>query len=224
VEEPCRFVYDWANDVLSESYSGGTLNGLTLTNQYDTDLRRSNATLKNGGTTLCQTLYTYDNASRLASVSDGSNLATNTYLANASLVGQIGFKAGSTTRMTTSKQYDYLNRLNSISSTPSNSFAYQYNAANQRTMNRLADGSYWRYGYDALGQVTSGNKYWVDETIARPVRYEYESVLLCVCLVQPTRWSMVRGTHARSSRTVPAASGGRSDLDSKPPSAGVDLL
>ena len=83
------------------------------------------------------------------------------------------FKSNSVTRMTTSKQYDYLNRLSSISSTPSNSFAYQYNAANQRTMNQLADGSYWRYGYDALGQVTLGNKYWVDETIVAGQQFDY---------------------------------------------------
>jgi hypothetical protein len=54
-------------------------------------------------------------------------------------VGQIGFIAGTVTRMTTSKQYDYLNRLSSISSSSSNSFTYQYNPANQRTMNQLAD-------------------------------------------------------------------------------------
>ena len=75
--------------------------------------------------------------------------------------------------MTTSKQYDYLNRLSSIASTPSNSFTSLYNAANQRTMNRLADGSYWRYGYDALGQVTSGLKYWSDQTPVAGQQFDY---------------------------------------------------
>jgi RHS repeat-associated protein len=120
-----------------------------------------------------QSLYGYDNASRLANVSDGTNGATYSYLANSSLVGQITFQQSGATRMTTAKQYDYLNRLSSISSTPSNSFAYQYNAANQRIMNQLADGSYWRYGYDALGQVTSGNKYWVDETPVAGQQFDY---------------------------------------------------
>ena len=54
--------------------------------------------------------------------------------------------------MTTTKQYDYLNRLTSISSTPSNAFSYLYNAANQRTMAWNWDSSYWRYNYDSLGQ------------------------------------------------------------------------
>ncbi len=75
--------------------------------------------------------------------------------------------------MTTAKQYDYINRLSSIASTPSNSFAYQYNQASQRIMTALADGSYWRYGYDALGQVTSGDKYWGDETPVAGQQFEY---------------------------------------------------
>jgi len=75
--------------------------------------------------------------------------------------------------MTTSKQYDYLNRLTSISSTPSNSFAYLYNSADQRVINRLADSSYWRYGYDSFGQVIQGERYWVDETPVAGQQFDY---------------------------------------------------
>ncbi|HEX3718794.1 MAG TPA: type IV secretion protein Rhs, partial [Verrucomicrobiae bacterium] len=166
------FAYNLANEVLSESYSGGVLGGLSVTNGYDTLLRRTNLTALHSGV-LARTLYGYDNASRLASVTDGTNSAAYAYLANSSLVGQITFAPSSTTRMTTAKQYDYLNRLSSISSTPSNSFAYEYNSANQRTMDRLADGSYWRYGYDSLGQVISGNKYWNDETPVAGQQFDY---------------------------------------------------
>jgi RHS repeat-associated protein len=88
-------------------------------------------------------------------------------------VGQIVFASNGVTRMTTSKQYDYLNRLASISSTPSNAFNCLYNAASQRVMDRLADGSYWHYGYDSLGQVTSGNKFWVDETSVAGQQFGY---------------------------------------------------
>ena len=65
-------------------------------------------------------------------------------------MGQIAFKQNGRTRMTTTKQFDYLNRLQSISSTASNtvSSAYTYNDANQRTRNVQADGSYWIFGYD----------------------------------------------------------------------------
>ncbi len=49
------------------------------------------------------------------------------------LASQIAFKQATTPRMTTTKQYDYLNRLLSISSAASAlSFGYAYNAAYQR--------------------------------------------------------------------------------------------
>jgi RHS repeat-associated protein len=79
--------------------------------------------------------------------------------------------------MTTAKQYDFLNRLTSISSSPSSSgpvsFAYLYNNANQRIQAVLADGSRWIYQYDRLGQVISGKKYWADWTPVAGQQFEY---------------------------------------------------
>jgi YD repeat-containing protein len=81
--------------------------------------------------------------------------------------------------MTTTKQYDYLSRLQSISSTPSASgqlpiaYGYQYNDANQRRRVTLNDGSFWVYQYDALGQVTCGKKYFVDGTPVPGQQFEY---------------------------------------------------
>ena len=116
--------------------------------------------------------YGYDAASRLVLVSNVQSSipfsATYSYLANSSLVGQIAFKHGGATAMTTTKQYDYLNRLTSIASTPAGagqfpvSYAYGYNAANQRVSRNDWDGPHWNYGYDSLGQVTNGTKYWAD--------------------------------------------------------------
>ena len=68
--------------------------------------------------------------------------------------------------MTTAKNLDHLNRLQSIvSSVGSNvvsSHAYVNNSADQRTRATLADGSYWIYTYDDFGQVIGGNRYWAD--------------------------------------------------------------
>jgi len=64
--------------------------------------------------------------------------------------------------MTNQNTYDLVNRLTGKSS--SLNFAYQYNTASQRTKGKLMDGSYWNYGYDALGQLTSANKYFRDGT------------------------------------------------------------
>jgi RHS repeat-associated protein len=81
--------------------------------------------------------------------------------------------------MTTTKSYDYLNRLRNITSTPAASgesaaaFDYAYNDANQRTRVNMADGSFWIYEYDKLGQVTSGKRYWNDWTPVAGQQYEY---------------------------------------------------
>jgi RHS repeat-associated protein len=156
------------------------LNGLSVTNGYDRFLRRTNLTAR-ASTVLSRTAYGYDAASRLATVNDGNNdFVGYSYLANSPLVSQIGFTNGTTRRMTTTKQYDYLNRLTQISSAPSGtgvppvSFNYNYNAANQRTKNTLVDGSYWIYNYDALGQVTGGNKYFYDGTPVPGQQFGYQ--------------------------------------------------
>jgi RHS repeat-associated protein len=172
-------IYNDANELLSESYSGGVLNGLSVTNGYDADLRRTSLALNSQLSTFNSTAYGYDNASRLATVSDGTNNAAYSYLANSPLVGQITFKSNSVTRMTTTKSYDYLNRLTSISSVGGASsaspisFNYNYNNANQRVRSTLVDNSYWVYNYDALGQVISGCKYFYDHTPVAGQQFDY---------------------------------------------------
>ena len=68
-----------------------------------------------------------------------------TCLANSELVAQIGFAANGQTVMTTTKQYDNLNRLTNIQSAVGSSVvaasAYQYNLASQRTTLTNADNS-----------------------------------------------------------------------------------
>jgi RHS repeat-associated protein len=172
--------YNLANELVSESYSNGILNGLSVTNGYDADLRRTSVALNFQLSTLGSATYGYDAASRLSTVTDGTNnSAAYSYLANSPLVSQITFKQSGTTRMTTTKSYDYLNRLTSISSQPSASgllpvaFNYNYNPANQRTKDTLVDGSYWVYGYDSLGQVTNGCKYFADGTPVAGQQFDY---------------------------------------------------
>gem|GEM_PF-646300 len=170
--------YNDAGNLLNESYSGGPLDGLSVTNGYDALLRRTNLVALNGSTVLSRTTYGYDAASRLFTVSDGTNTAGYSYLANSPLVSQIGFTNAGALRMTTTKNYDFLNRLTSISSANASSVvldshAYAYNSANQRTAVTNTDSSRWAYGYDSLGQVTSGNKYWSDSTPVAGQQFGY---------------------------------------------------
>ncbi len=170
--------YNLANEMLGESFAGGLLAGLAVTNGYDQYLRRTNLTAL-AASLLSRTIYGYDADARLAAVNDGNNdTATYSYLANSALVQQIVYATNGVTRMTTTKQYDFLNRLAQISSqggtgVPPVAYNYNYNAANQRTQDRLADGSYWNYQYDALGQVTAGRKFWADGTVVAGQQFGY---------------------------------------------------
>jgi RHS repeat-associated protein len=162
---------------LKEAYTGGILAGLSVTNNYDAILRRSSVIVADKASTL--NAYTYNVAGRLATVGDGTYSATYTYLANSPMVSQILYKSNTTTRMTTTKQYDFLDRLQVISSQPSGAnaapfyYGYRYNDANQRIRMTMADGSYWEYQYDALGQVISGKKYWADGVPVEGMQNEY---------------------------------------------------
>jgi YD repeat-containing protein len=61
---------------------------------------------------------------------------------NSTLIACNAIEQGTNT-ITASRQYDYLNRLLSISTAPRLSDSYAYNAANQRTAHTNGDGSVW---------------------------------------------------------------------------------
>jgi hypothetical protein len=77
--------------------------------------------------------------------------------------------------MTTTKQYDFLNRLTAIRTLNAqqsaiNSDDYQLNAANQRIRSTLADGSYWLYakgrnrdGFTHQVPVIAAHRCWPNE-------------------------------------------------------------
>ena len=149
--------YNDAGLLVAERYTSGPLTGLGLTNRYDQYLRRTNLTL-NAQPAIITNSWSFDNAGRMSEAWEGTNKATYSYLANSPLVDNITFTNGSTARMVSTRQFDFLNRLtNSVSTTNSVTFVrhnYSYNTASQRTQNIREDGSYWQFQYDQLGQVT----------------------------------------------------------------------
>jgi RHS repeat-associated protein len=172
----CLLTLNDPGNVLVENNVAGILSGISLTNGFDQYLRRTNLVVLNGSTVLVSNSFLFDAASRLNAVSDGTNSATYGYVANSPLVSQILFTNSGALRMTTTKQYDFLNRPTNVSSSSSiftSSFAYGLNSASQRTSVTNADGTYWIYTYDSLGQVTSGKKYWSDGTPVAGQQFEY---------------------------------------------------
>jgi RHS repeat-associated protein len=144
--------------------------------------RRNSLQLKDGSTTLFTHSYTYDGMSRLLTVSSTAELplgtATYARVPGTNLLSSTVFNNGSTNVLTVDRDYDSLTRLESITSTPSassaKSFTYVYNDRDQRTRCTLADGSYWVYAYDDLGQVTSGIKYDADDVAIPGCGFGYD--------------------------------------------------
>ena len=176
------FSYNDANQKLSESYSGGSLDGLSVHSGYDSELDRISLTSKDGSTTLDTTTYTYDTAGRISSVTSDTHPAIYGYLGDSRLIETVTFKNDAwSDRLITTRTFDKLNRLTAIASEPVGgaasslplSYAYDYNQANQRVRRTDANGSYWVYIYDKLGQVISGKRYWADGFPVDGQQFEY---------------------------------------------------
>src|ERR1051325_3211932 len=120
--------------------------------------------------------------------------------------------------MTTSKSYDFLNRLLAVTNAPSAEnalvFNYALNPANQRTAITNADGSRWLYGYDVLGQVTNGNKFWSDgvRVLGQQFSYAFDDIGNRKSatsggdsngLHKHTQWYTANALNQYSQRTVP---------------------
>jgi RHS repeat-associated protein len=167
------FGYHATGQLQSETYAGGLLPGVVVNRTFDAFARLDTLAVPS----VVSASYAYDTASRLSTVTGGANVATYTYAANSSLVAQIAFTNSSTTRLTTTKTYDKLDRLTSIGHAPSSgspsSYTYTYNSANQRTRVTREDSAYWGYAYDSLGQVTAGSKFLSGGTPALGLAYGY---------------------------------------------------
>ena len=146
---------------LSESHDSGLMSGASITSGYDALFRRETSSTSTGGPTFDVT-WGYDGASRLSTVTSGSETATYTYAANSGLITGLATVRGGTPRLTTTTSYDALERLTSISSSNASAIvsahAYAYDLLNHRIESTLEDGSKWNYQYDAMGQVIAGEK------------------------------------------------------------------
>jgi len=167
----CTWAYDPVSyQVLSESYSSGLLNSLSVGRTFDSLNRLGTTSALSASSVVNSFGYGYDSASRLQTVTSpasgghGANTATYGYLPNSNLVQTVNLAKGGTTYLATTKAYDNINRLSSINNVIQGgaknlNWLYGYNNANQRTQATREDASYWKYGYDNLGQVTSGQKF-----------------------------------------------------------------
>jgi RHS repeat-associated protein len=155
----CTYAYDRSGQLQSESYGAtGLLASNTINRSFDSLDRMAGISLGSA----YSVNYGYGAGSRLMTVTNGAEVATYAYLPNSNLIGSLTFQNAGGTKLATNLGHDFLARTSSLTSAPSGagpiSQSYTYNQANQRITVTREDGSYWQFGYDALGQVTSANK------------------------------------------------------------------
>jgi RHS repeat-associated protein len=201
-----------------ESYTTGTgaLAGLAVARTRDALLRPSGLSVPSAASVPSVTYSYQPNTGRLETITAGSLTHTYTYHPQSALIDTLTQKRSGTAVLTTTKTFDKLNRLSgisSVSSVPSvvNSAAYAFNGANQRTRLTEADGKFWDFGYDALGQVTAGTKKLADSTpvLGHSFGYSFDTIgnlkTTAVNGQSATYAPDTAGLNQYASRTVPAA-------------------
>ncbi len=164
----------------NEVWTAGPLANRSVARTYDSVRRVTNLVARLSGSPFLNIGYGYDAAGRLSLVQDGTLSAAYSYEPNSDLASQILFKSGSTVIANTTRKFDRLNRI--LSQTTAGTATsgatllgvdYDYNHLGQRTEARYLDGTYWRYAYDRLGQVTSARHFWADGTAVLGKQFSY---------------------------------------------------
>jgi len=170
--------FNVTGELQSEQITGGILDLMQVNATFDSFLRRQFLQATRGATVLTSQTYTYDATSRLETVSSGGQTATYAYYPSSGLLNTTTFTGGSNI----ARNYDTLGRVQAITTTPAGggaqSYGYIYNNLNQRTRVTREDGSYWSYIYNDRGELTSGKKYWIDNTPVwgNQTEYSFDSI------------------------------------------------
>jgi RHS repeat-associated protein len=165
--------YDPRGDLKTESISGGILDLVQVNASYDDFTRRQFVQAVYGASVLVSQTYGYDASSRLETIASGGQSVTYGYHPASGLLSTTSYTGGTVV----GRSYDGLGRTQSITTTPAadaaQSYTYTYNNLSQRTRVTREDGSYWAYEYDDRDELTSGKKFWPDNTPVLGAQTEY---------------------------------------------------
>ncbi|MEZ5324282.1 MAG: RHS repeat-associated core domain-containing protein [Verrucomicrobiales bacterium] len=172
--------YNADGALLRQSISGGPLDGVTLEQSFNENGQREQFTASLPHNQSIAHHYGYDDKGRMQTVRQDDRQATYTYDDETGALTTTRFETAGEAIAETTRAFDDLGRLTSISTRSLKEggdfyqlFDYTYNATNQRTRVAMADGSYWEYRYDDLGQVISAKKYWRDGNPVAGQQFEY---------------------------------------------------
>ncbi len=181
--------YSPSGRLLDETVTGtGALGGLEVDRGLDPAGRPGTLQAGLAAAHHADVTYSHDTAGRLGSVTDGRlNLAaTYVYHPNSALVHTLTFAAGATPvdKMRTERRYDSAGRLGSVRSEDLvgggvvSGHLYEYNARGQRVRAQRHDGTYWEYGYNSRGEITSTTRHFADGSpfAGRVFGYSYDDI------------------------------------------------
>ncbi len=158
-----RSLHYQRDQIVTEAYDSGVFSGFTLLRDYDDWARQTVLGIINPIGELYRVTYGYDDASRINNVTSDSTVIHYSFHKDSELVHTVTKSHSNAVRLTTTNLYDKRGRLQSIANYPPSDrpigFTYSYNDRDQRTRAVMADGEFWLYGYDTLGQVTNGAKH-----------------------------------------------------------------
>jgi RHS repeat-associated protein len=168
-----RWIYHEATGLLTTKQDASIKEVLYTYDTLSRTATRRWARVDGGGNPVITT-YSYDPNSAQMSVSSGSQTATYAYYPTTGLLNTTTFTGG--TQLV--RSYDPLGRLQTIATTtPASgtvaSYTYTHNNLDQRTRVTREDNSYWSYGYNDRGELTSGKKYWSDSSSVAGQQSEY---------------------------------------------------
>lgn len=165
--------YNSNGELQGDQVAGGVLDGVNVSVGFDSYLRRNSLQASRSAVGLMSQTYGYDGTSRLQTITGSGQTITYGYNPARGLLETTTYSSG--TNIT--RGHDALGRLQSITTTPpaspAVSYTHTYNNLHQRMRVTREDGSYWSYGYNDRGEVTSGKKYWVDNSPVAGMQFEY---------------------------------------------------
>lgn len=173
--------YDYANRLTLLTNVDGLLVGVGVTSHFQAPNGRDWLAVLGLGTTL-QHNYAYDAYGRLDTVSAGVYAATYGYLPNSDLLRTTTSKNNGTTKLVTTRSWEYGMRLgailNQVSGTTVSSHAYTYDLLNRRTQASLEDGSVWKYDYNDRDELIGARRYWPDwsPVSGQLFAYDYDNI------------------------------------------------
>ena len=103
-------LYDGKDRLVGMACASGLMQGLALTNRYDTFDRRISVGVT-GSSGVISTGFGFDSLGRWSSVTNGNSLVSYSFVANSDLLQTTTFKHSASTLLTTTRRWDYGSRL-----------------------------------------------------------------------------------------------------------------